>query len=88
MYRYTEDAINGIDDHLPAVYKIYYQYVLVYVGSAKAGRVRDRLKEHLRAGYISGDGFDTEQFDTVEQARSREEALIVMFRPMYNKQHT
>jgi len=61
-----------------------------YIGVAGRGRVRNRLKEHLRTGKnrIPGSVVEIEQLDGISDARRRESSIIAKIKPKYNKQRS
>ena len=89
MVKFNSDDINALPDNKPVVYKICdIAYMIIYVGSAKRGRVRDRIKEHLQAGMMNAKYVKIEQFLTIEDAREKEKTLINQLRPVYNMRYT
>ncbi len=54
-----------------------------YVGIAKRGRVNERLTEHLDE--IPGSKIKIEQFNSIKDAREKEQRVIKKNSPKYNK---
>ena len=82
---YNEDI-----DKVPAVTGVYAFFSLskrcLYVGSAGAGRLRKRIKEHWQAGEWSHVYyFRWFQTDSVRNARRTEADLIKKYDPKYNR---
>lgn len=89
MIKFNSDEINALPENKPVVYKICdTAFIIIYVGSAKRGRVRDRIKEHLGAGMLNARYVKIEQFLTLEDARHKERILISQLKPVYNTRHT
>ena len=57
-----------------------------YVGTAKRGRVQERIREHLNAGNITGAKVQIEQKSSIKEARKTESRVIARTKPKYNKQ--
>lgn len=60
-----------------------------YIGSAKKGRVRERLNEHLPGGPdpIPAKTVKVRQFSSIEAAKDAEKRAIKAKQPKYNIQH-
>jgi excinuclease UvrABC nuclease subunit len=58
-----------------------------YIGTAKKGRVQDRLKEHLPGGkdYVPGSKVKIEQHSSIREAQKSENRSIKRSKPKYNK---
>jgi len=86
---YTPGGIEKLPDDKPVVYRIETDAGKTnYVGVAQRGRVRERLEEHLGAGedHVPGARVRIEQFDSIDDARAREAALIDKLQPKHNEQ--
>ena len=82
---YNKTAINALPDNKPGVYvNITEAGRPNYVGTAKRGRVRERISEHI--GEIPGKTVRIRQFDSVKEAREIEARLIAKHGPRYNQQ--
>lgn len=82
-------SIDDIAQDKPVVYKILDKNgENLYTGSAKRGRVADRIKEHLPGGpdaIRGGVKVKIEQKDNIEEAQNSEERVIKRSQPRYNK---
>jgi len=84
--KFNENDIDQLPNNKPVLYRIETENgTLNYVGVAKRGRVRERLKEHL--GLIPGDTVRIEQFNSIDEARKKEANVIKRSKPKYNKQN-
>jgi len=82
---YKKTGIASLPDDKPVLYRIETAGgKLNYVGTARRGRVRERIAEHL--GKIPGDTVTIEQFGTIGEARAKEANVIKRHAPKYNKQ--
>jgi hypothetical protein len=84
----TKEAIQELPNDKPAMYKILSSKGKnVYTGSAKRGRVRERLLEHLPKGPdpIPGVKVQIEQLDSINAAKEKEKRVIKIVNPRYNK---
>ena len=82
---YNKTGIEKLPNNKPAVYKIMTAAGKVnYAGTAKRGRVQDRINEHL--GEIPGATVQIQQTDTIAAARKKEAGIIKRSKPRYNKQ--
>ena len=54
-----------------------------YTGTAKRGRVQERLQEHL--GKIPGSKVQIEQMSSIHEALKKESNIISRSKPKYNK---
>lgn len=86
---FNPEGIDGLAQGKPVVYKILDKNGKnIYTGSAKRGRVADRIKEHLPGGpdqIPGGVKVKIEQRDNIEEARKSELRIISRSRPRYNK---
>ncbi|TAL71312.1 MAG: hypothetical protein EPN88_05710 [Bacteroidetes bacterium] len=81
---YKKEDIGNLPNNKPVVYKILSKSdENVYTGSAKRGRVADRIQEHL--GIIPGSKVVIEQFSNIEEAKEKEANIITRLKPKYNK---
>ncbi len=72
--KFNKTSIEKISNDKPVVYNIKTEAGRSnYVGSAKKGRVQDRLKEHL--GKIPGSSVEIEQHSNINDARKKEKML-------------
>jgi hypothetical protein len=87
---FTQDGLKRIRDDKPVVYKIRNaKGENIYTGSAKRGRVEDRLREHLPGGKDPVPGGRTvsiEQKPSIDEARKSESRTIKRSQPKHNKQ--
>ena len=86
--KFNEDGIAKLPNDKPVVYKILTQTGNNnYTGSAKRGRVQERLKEHLPGGkdYIPGTKVQIEQTGSVSEAQQKEARVIRRTKPKHNK---
>ena len=82
--KYNKTGIETLPNDKPAVYKILTAKGKPnYVGTAKRGRVQERISEHL--GEIPGATVQIQQTDTIAEARKKEEGIIKRSKPRYNK---
>lgn len=86
---FDNESIDSLARDKPAVYKILNRKgENIYTGSAKRGRVTDRIKEHLPGGkdpIPGGAKVRIEQMESIDQARSSEQRVISRTKPKYNK---
>lgn len=85
MANFNKKHIESTDNDNPVVYTLKKGGEVVYVGTAKRGRVQDRLAEHL--GVISATEFSTRSYDSISEAREAEERKIKREKPKHNDQH-
>lgn len=84
IVQYNESGIANLPDNKPVVY-----YILnksgkpVYIGSAKRGRVKERISEHIST--IQGAKVRIEQFSSIDEAQNKEKKAIQSMQPKYNK---
>ena len=85
--KYTKEDVENLRNDKPVVYTILNRSGKpAYVGSAKKGRVRARIKEHM--GIVPGSTVKIKQFSSIEQAQKSERNVIKRNKPKHNKQHT
>ncbi len=85
---FNQKGIEKLPDNKPVTYKILTESGNNnYTGTAKRGRVQERLQEHLPGGkdYIPGNKVQIEQTDTIANARAKEERIISRSKPPFNK---
>lgn len=83
--KYNKSSINQLPNDKPVLYRIKTESGnLNYVGTAKRGRVTDRIGEHLDE--IPGATVSIEQFKSIDDAKSKEANVIKRNKPKYNKQ--
>lgn len=83
--KYNKTSIGKLPNDKPVLYRIETEAgKLNYAGIAKKGRVQDRLAEHL--GEIPGAKVSIEQFNSIADARSKEQNVIKRNQPKYNDQ--
>ena len=81
---YSKEGIKGLPNNKPVVYKIETMAGNPnYLGSAKRGRVRERIEEHL--GQIPGKKVHIETFSSIREAQKKESNDIKRLQPKYNK---
>lgn len=84
---FNEDGIKALPDNKPVVYEIQTAGGNPnYIGSAKRGRVKARLGEHL--GEIPGAKVKIKQFSSISDAQKAEQRAIKSKQPPRNKQGT
>jgi hypothetical protein len=87
--KFTQDAIEKLPKNLPVVYTISSETEVLYVGTAKRGRVRERLNEHLSTGpdpIQGGSKVQIEQMQSIGDAEKKATRLIAERKPPQNKQ--
>ena len=86
---FTRDGLERIRNDKPAVYKIRNATGEdIYLGSAKRGRVEERLQEHLPGGKDAVPGGRTveiEQKPSIHEAQRAEARASKRGQPKYNK---
>ena len=86
--KFNKEGINKLPNDKPVVYKILTQSGgNNYTGSAKRGRVKARLGEHLPGGrdYIPGTKVQIEQLNDIGEAREKASRVIKVSKPKHNK---
>ena len=86
---FTKKGIGELPKDKPIVYKILTNRGLnLYTGSAKKGRVDDRLLEHLPGGPdpVPGTKVQIEQKSSIKKAQEAEARIISKAKPRFNKQ--
>ena len=83
--RFTKEGVRQLPNDKPVLYKIETESGTPnYIGTAKRGRVRDRIAEHF--GEIPGTKVRIEQFSSIDDARKKEANVIKRSKPKYNEQ--
>jgi excinuclease UvrABC nuclease subunit len=85
----NKTSISKLPNDKPVMYKIKTDGGTVnYVGSAKRGRVQERIEEHLPGGKdpVPGAKVQIEQVSRIAEARKIEAAAIKTMQPKYNEQ--
>ena len=85
----NKTSIAKLPNDKPVVYKIKTEGGTVnYVGSAKKGRVQERIEEHLPGGKdpLPGAKVQIDQFSSIAEAKKKEAAVIKTIQPKHNKQ--
>ncbi len=81
---YNKIGIEKLPDDKRVVYQIETEDGKPnYIGTAKKGRVKERLQEHL--GEIPGATVKVQQFDSIDAARKEESRLIEKKQPKDNE---
>lgn len=87
--QFTKEGIEDLAKDKPVVYKILNsEGSNIYTGSAKKGRVEERLKEHLPGGKDSipgGQRVVIEQKSSITEAQKSEGRIIQKVQPKHNK---
>ena len=83
---YNEKGIKKLPNDRPVLYRIQTNSGNPnYIGTAKRGRVQERILEHL--GEIPGSKVKIEQFKSIEDAQKKEERAIKINKPKFNEQN-
>lgn len=84
---FNSTGATKLPDNKPVVYKIQTEGGKTnYVGTAKRGRVQDRIQEHLDSARIPGAKVQIQQMDSIAEAERSEARIISLTQPKYNKQ--
>ena len=82
---FNKKGITKLPNDKPVLYKIKTQSGGTnYAGTAKKGRVQERLQEHL--GKIPGAKVQIEQFKSIKDAEKKESNVIKVSQPKYNEE--
>lgn len=85
--RFNKTGAGKLPNDKPAVYKIQTEMgKTTYVGTAKRGRLQDRIQEHLDKGKITGAKVHIEQVSSIRDAQEKEQNIISRTQPKYNEQ--
>ena len=86
---FKPESIDDLAQNKPVVYKILNSKgENIYTGSAKKGRVADRIKDHLSGGQDpipGGKKVKIEQHDSISDAQRSESSIISRSKPRHNK---
>ena len=84
--KFSKQGLSELPNNKPVVYKIQTEGGKTnYTGTAKRGRVQERLGEHLNAGRIPGAKVQVRQMRSVAEAQKTEARSIARTRPKYNE---
>ena len=87
--KFTPEGIESLSKDKPVVYRIEdAKGTNVYTGSAKKGRVEERLKEHLPGGkdpIPGGKKVVITQKPSIDEAQRSEQRIIKSAKPRHNK---
>jgi len=87
--KFTNKNIENIQKNKPIIYKIKNSKgTNIYTGTAKYGRVIDRLKEHLSEGPDPIKGakyFQIKQTNSIKNAQKEEQGIIKREKPKFNE---
>lgn len=88
--KFNKEGIGNLPNNKPATYKIFNaEGNNIYTGSAKRGRVQERIAEHLSGGpdrIPGGLKVQIQQKSTIAEAQKSEAGIIARSKPRYNKQ--
>ena len=85
--KFNPKGIAKLPDDKPVVYRIQTERGKTnYVGTAKRGRVQERLQEHVDAGKIPGAKAQIQQMPSIQEAEQTEARTIARTKPKYNEQ--
>ncbi len=82
---FNESGVSKLPNDKPVVYKIKTARGKTnYTGTAKRGRVQQRISEHLNGGNIPGAKVQVQQKTSIAEARKTESRSIKRTKPKYN----
>jgi excinuclease UvrABC nuclease subunit len=82
--KFNTKTVNETADDKPIVYSIETEKGNKnYIGSAKKGRGRARLHEHLNR--VPGSKFSTRRCNSIREAQKKEKRAIKKHQPKYNR---
>jgi excinuclease UvrABC nuclease subunit len=85
--KFNQSGAAKLPNDKPVVYRIQSESGRTnYVGTAKRGRVQERIQEHLDAGKIPGAKVQVQQVSSIQEAEKTEERIIARTQPKYNRQ--
>ncbi len=85
--KFTQRGISELPNDKPVVYKILTSGGNNnYTGTAKRGRIQERLQEHLSGGNIPGARVQIDQMESIGEAKEKESRIIKRTQPKYNEQ--
>ena len=85
----NQTATGTVPNDMPVVYRYKTEGGTTnYVGTAKRGRVQERLSEHLPGGkdHVPGAKIQIEQVGSIAEARQKEAQASKSIQPKYNEQ--
>jgi hypothetical protein len=83
---YNKKGIKNLPNDKPVLYRIQTgRGKANYIGTAKKGRVQERIAEHL--GEIPGATVKIVQFNSIRDAQNTEQRAIKLNQPKYNKEN-
>jgi excinuclease UvrABC nuclease subunit len=83
---YNKKGIENLPNDKPVLYRIQTDNGKPnYIGTAKKGRVQERIEEHL--GEIPGATVKIEQFNSIKDAQKTEQRAIKLNQPKYNQEN-
>jgi len=83
---YNKKGIQNLPNDKPVLYRIQTGSGKPnYIGTAKKGRVQERIAEHL--GEIPGATVRIEQFNSIRDAQKTEQRAIELSQPKYNEEN-
>ena len=87
--QFKKENLYSIPNYKPVIYEINNSRgINIYTGTAKRGRVKERLKEHLTQGsdpIKGGKSFRIKQMDSIKNAQKEEQRIIKREKPKFNK---
>jgi len=87
--QFKKENLDSIPTYKPVLYEIHNSHgTNIYTGTAKRGRVKERLKEHLTQGsdpVKGGKLFRIKQMDSIKNAQKEEQRIIKREKPKFNK---
>lgn len=87
--QFKKENLDSLPNNKPVVYEIHNSRgTNIYTGTAKRGRVKERLKEHFTQGsdpIKEGKSFRIKQMESIKNAQKDEERIIKREKPRFNK---
>jgi len=84
--KFNQSGVQKLPNDKPVVYKIKTAGGKTnYTGTAKKGRVRERIMEHIKEGNIPGAKVQIERHSSIGEAQKMESRSIKRTKPKYNK---
>ena len=85
--KFNPKGIGKLPEDKPVLYRIQTEGGKTnYVGTAKRGRVQERLQEHIDAAEIPGAKVQIQQMPSIRDAEKTEANIIARRQPKYNEQ--
>ena len=85
--KFNPKGIAKLPEDKPVLYRIQTEGGKTnYVGTAKRGRVQERLQEHIDAAEIPGAKVQIQQMPSIRDAEKTEANIIARTQPKYNEQ--